>query len=411
MRIGIKATQIVEGGGQKHLEKLLAFYPQEKGTRLVVFLSERQRGFDLPTRDDIDYRYYDDPGNGLFKRLIFEQITLRRLIREEAIDLLFEPGNLGMISRRIPRVMLIHNLAPFSNRFIKGEPWSSKIRLHLLRLATGMSSRRSRGLIHLTNFARDYVKGSIRIERVPQKVIYMGSESEPGSLIEGDEIRQRFGVEGELIFCCSHFYRYKNIMELVKAFRLLRQNQKRPMTLVIAGEHYDREYRNEICSFIESADMIDSVRLTGSLDSVTLRSLYRTCDLFVFPSALESASLILLEALQAGAPIAASDNELCREVLGDAAVFFDSNDPERIEHTIAEALSSRPGLSELQERAIARSKEFSWLKTANETDRFICEIMSVVRPAQMGRKRAVLKRTPGEISRESARHQLLEKNQ
>ncbi len=411
MRIGIKATHIVEGGGQKHLEKLLAFYPQEKGTRLVVFLSERQRSFDLPHRDDIDYRYYDDPGNGLFKRLIFEQVTLRRLVREEAIDLLFEPGNFGMISRRIPRVMLIHNLAPFSSSLTRKLPWSSKIRLHILCFATGLSSRRSRGVIHLTDFARDYVKDRIRIERVPQKVIYMGSDSEPGSLMTGDEVKKRFGVEGELLFCCSHFYRYKNIMELVKAFRLLRQNQKRPMTLIIAGEHYDREYRNDIWSFVESADMTDSVRLTGSLDSVTLRSIYRACDLFVFPSALESASLILLEALQAGAAIAASDTELCKEVLGDAAVFFDSNDPERIEHAIAKALSSPSKLSELRERAMARSEEFSWLKTAAETDKFICEIMSIEKPTQMGRKRAVLKRTPGETSREAARHQISEKNQ
>jgi len=411
MRIGIKATQIVEGGGRKHLEKLLAYYPQETGTKLVVFLSERQRDFDLPKREDIDYRYFDDPGEGLIKRILFEQVTLRRLIRYENIDLLFEPGNLGMVSRRIPRVMLLHNLAPFSASFIKGEPWASKLRLHLLRFGTRLSSRRSRGIIHLTDFARDYVRDKLSIERVPQRVVYMGSDREPGSLIEREELNRKYRIEGQLIFSCSHFYRYKNIFELVKAFRLLRQNSKRQMTLVIAGEHYDREYRDEIRSFIESADMIDCIKLIGSVDSLTLRSFYSNCDLFVFPSKLESASLILLEALQSGAAIAASDTSLCREVLQDAAVFFDQSDPESIEYAMAKALSSETVLNDLRAKALARSEDFSWLKTATETDRFICEILSADRPNQMGRKRAVLKRTPGEVNRESARQHLVENKQ
>ena len=376
MKIGIKATQIVEGGGQRHLEKLLHNYPCRPNTHLTVFLSDRQQKFDFPTRHDITYRYFETPGKGLIKRLIWEQTTLRRHIKRENIDVLFEPGNLGLFSRKIPRVMLIHNLAPFSRTFISTEPPLSKLRLYLLRLATKLSARRAKGIIHLTKFAQSFVNRTLGSSRIPQRVIYMGNDSQEGKALSRSEIYKKYEIKGKLIFSSSHIYRYKNIMELVQAFKLLKERSDQELTLAIAGEPYDKSYTAEITAYIHDHKLEESVRMLGSIDFGILLSFYAACDLFVFPSEFESASLILLEALRMGAPIAASNTALCREVLEDAAVFFDPNDPESMCQTMSNLLRDRILREALRKLALRRSRQFSWKSTAGNTDKFLCDVMS-----------------------------------
>ncbi|MCK4657239.1 MAG: glycosyltransferase family 4 protein [candidate division Zixibacteria bacterium] len=374
MKIGIKATQIVEGGGLKHLDRFLECFPENEDSRIVVFLSDRQRNFDLPDRDDVTYRYSRWAGEGTLRRIFWEQVSLRHHLRRENIDVLFEPGNFGMISKRIPRVVLVHSLAPFSRDFIAGEPLLSRLRLHLLRIMTKLSTRKAKGVIHLTEFARSYVSDDLQLGAVPQRIVYMGIDREPGRIINRSDLDQRFNVTGKLIFSCSHIYRYKNILELIKAFRLLRDRLDEPLTLVLAGEQYDKNYTEEIRAYIEDNSLEANVRLAGSLCSVTVQSLYAACDLFVFPSQLESASLILLEAMQMGAPIAASDTSLCREVLEDSAVYFDPKNPQSIYETMARVLEDGNLCSVLRSASRSRAESFSWKKTAEETYRFICEV-------------------------------------
>lgn len=377
MKIGIKATQIVEGGGLKHLERFLECFPENEDSRIVVFLSDRQRSFDLPDRDDVTYRYSEQAGKGPLRRIFWEQVSLRRHLRRENIDVLFEPGNFGMISKKIPRVVLIHNLAPFSRDFIASEPLLSKLRLHLLRIMTKLSTRKAKGVIHLTEFARSFVSDDLQLGAIPQRTVYMGIDCEPGRIINRSDLDRRFNLTGKLIFSCSHIYRYKNVLELIQAFRLLRDRLDEPLTLVLAGEQYDKNYTEEICAYIEDNSLEASVQLTGSLSSVTVLSLYAACDLFVFPSQLEAASLILLEAMQMGAPIAASDTSLCREVLEDAAIYFDTKNPQSICETMAKILEDESLCSALRSASRVRAESFSWKKTAEETYRFICKVASL----------------------------------
>lgn len=377
MKIGIKATHIVEGGGRKHLEKLLGNYPRRPNTQIVVFLSSNQQHFDFPARDDVTYRYFETPGKGMLHRLIWEQTTLRKHIRNSEIDVLFEPGNLGMFSRKIPRVMLIHNLAPFSPGFIQSEPILSKMRLHLLKMATRLSASRSRGIIHLTRYAQSYVNNVLGAYCIPQRVIYMGSDRDGHAAINRQEVDRQFDISGKLIFSCSHIYRYKNVKELVQAFKLLRDRSKFDYTLLIAGEPYDTAYTREIANYISENGISDSVKLIGSVKPRLLHSLYAACDLFVFPSTLESASLILLEAMRMGAPIAASDMQLCREVLDDAALYFDASNPLAICECIENALADDVLSSALRKLALQRSRHYSWKKTARLTDEFIHDVIAI----------------------------------
>jgi len=374
MKIGIKATQIVDGGGRKHLEKLLRYFPRRAGTEIVVYMSPIQEQFDLPSRIDIKYRVFDFPGRGLLARVIWEQFLFGRQLSRDGIDVLFEPGNFGRIFSSVPRVMLIHNIAPFSDQFIENEPPLSRLRLKTLNLMTRLSARKSKGVIHLTNFARNFVADSLKLDRTPQRVIYMGSDK-PLSRLSGRKLlNTRFKIEGKLIFSCSHLYRYKNTFELVRAYREFRDCYSKASTLIIAGRLYDRKYAEEIRDYIDYNGLSGHVILTGQLDTPTILSLYSACDLFVFPSELESASLILLEALQMAAPIAAAYSDLCKEVLDEAAVYFDPRNTNSIFESMYKVLTNDGLRGGLKRAARRRAIHFDWRKTAQQTECFLCDI-------------------------------------
>ncbi len=406
MRIGIKATQLVDGGGRRHLEKLLQYFPREQDTQIVVFLSNAQRDFDLPKRNDIEYRFYSFPARSLLHRLLWEQTVLRRELKRLDIDILFEPGNLGMMGSPVPRILLIHNLAPFSPEFIAGESLLSRLRLHMLRLATRLSMKSASGVIHLTDFARSFVADSLDLNNIPQRVIYMGTDRHVSKLTTRRNIEKQFNIEGQLIFCCSHIYRYKNILEVVQAFDLLRRSSGRQMTLVLAGECYDKRYAREIRDYISSHDLESQVRMVGSVDYSTLAGLYSSCDLFIFPSWLESASLILIEALQAGAPIVASNTRLCAEVLDEAALFFDPHDPSSICDAAKRVLDDDALRSGLRRSAKHRAEFFSWRRTAEMTAEFIREVSGHPATEYMERQSSSHQTTPvAEDNKQLIEHQ------
>ena len=85
----------------------------------------------------------------------------------------------------------------------------------------------------------------------------------------------------------------------------------------------------------------------------------------VFPSLYEGFGLPPLEALACGCPVASSDAGSLPEVLGDAAVLFDPEDPSAIAAGVAEALDRAAELSAL---GPPRTAAFTWEATARAHD-------------------------------------------
>ena len=74
--------------------------------------------------------------------------------------------------------------------------------------------------------------------------------------------------------------------------------------------------------------------LTGFVSDRELAALYRSCELFVFPSLYEGPGLPILEAMTCGAPVAASGTSAMPELLGDTEATFDPADPADIARCI-----------------------------------------------------------------------------
>jgi glycosyltransferase involved in cell wall biosynthesis len=107
--------------------------------------------------------------------------------------------------------------------------------------------------------------------------------------------------------------------------------------------------------------------LTGFVDDRMLAALYRTCELFIFPSLYEGAGLPILEAMTCGAPVAASNTSSIPELLGDLEGTFDPADPGDIAACVQRVLESPELLASLRRRSQERVALYTWRRVAERT--------------------------------------------
>jgi glycosyltransferase involved in cell wall biosynthesis len=114
---------------------------------------------------------------------------------------------------------------------------------------------------------------------------------------------------------------------------------------------------------IESRNLL----LTGFVSDRDLAALYRSCELFVFPSLYEGAGLPILEAMTCDAPVASSNASAMPELLGDLDATFDPTDPADIARCIREVFETPGKLEALRERSRKRVALYTWERVARRT--------------------------------------------
>jgi glycosyltransferase involved in cell wall biosynthesis len=171
---------------------------------------------------------------------------------------------------------------------------------------------------------------------------------------------------GFLLYVGGVDYR-KNLEGAIRAYAELPAAMRDAHQLVIAC-NLAQHLRFSLRAFaqglgIESRNLL----LTGFVSDRDLAALYRSCELFVFPSLYEGAGLPILEAMTCGAPVAASNTSAMPELLGDTEATFDPADPADIARTVREVLETPGKLDALRERSRRRVELFTWERVASRT--------------------------------------------
>ena len=118
----------------------------------------------------------------------------------------------------------------------------------------------------------------------------------------------------------------------------------------------------------------DQVRCESGSDQ-ELAARYRAAAAFIYPSKYEGFGLSPLEAMNHGCPVVCSNGGSIPEVVGDAGVYFDPNNPEELRTALERVVTTKTLQADLRARGYARLAAFSWDKCAAETARIYREIL------------------------------------
>jgi phosphatidyl-myo-inositol alpha-mannosyltransferase len=158
----------------------------------------------------------------------------------------------------------------------------------------------------------------------------------------------------------------KGIIELLKAYRILRKAGCDCRLLVVGSGPLEREARRYVAT-----RRLGDVEFLGRVSDDEKAQLFKTADVYVAPATgRESFGIVLLEAMAAGAPIVASDIHGYKGVVrrGEQALLVPPRDRKALAAALARVLADRELRARLGAAGEARAQEFSWERVTAKVD-------------------------------------------
>ena len=177
-----------------------------------------------------------------------------------------------------------------------------------------------------------------------------------------DEIRKKHGVNDKYVLFVGTLQPRKNIARLIEAFSKL---NKSDLNLVIVGKKGWKF--EEILAAPEKFGVGNKVKFLDSVTDEDLPAFYKNAICFVLPSLYEGFGLPVLEAMQYGCPVIASNVSSLPEAGGNAALYVDPLDAGDIAKKLELMINDNDLRQKFIKRGYVQVKKFSWEKTARET--------------------------------------------
>ncbi|HVM11015.1 MAG TPA: glycosyltransferase family 1 protein [Actinomycetota bacterium] len=233
----------------------------------------------------------------------------------------------------------------------------------LFRAGTWRAARKADALITVSeNTASDLIRFyGVEPDRV--HVIPLAA-SLPETTGAGTETLERLRVRPPYVLFVGTLEPRKNLVRLVRAYRRAVAEGGFPHQLVLAGPLGWHPQR--LLAELKGGGPGEVV-LAGRTRTEDLDTLYRSAEIFAYPSLYEGFGLPVLEAMVRGVPVLTSTSSSLPEVAGDAALSVNPRSVTAIAEALAELMSNGPERERLSKAGLARAESSSWTRTANET--------------------------------------------
>lgn len=374
--IGIDATNLRAGGGVTHLMELLrAVQPAKQHIDRIVVWGGKPTLKALQAQPWLTKCNPPASDKGLLQRTFWQRYRLSQAARDEGCDVLFVPGG-SYAGNFHPVVTMSQNLLPFEMHELCRYGWTFfTLKLLLLRWVQSRSFQKTDGVIFLTEYARDVVLRVTRRLRGQTCIVPHGLNPRFNKAPKLQRaIAEYDDAHPYRVLYVSIIDQYKHQWHVVEAVAALRKLGF-PIVLDLVGPAYPPALKR----LNQTIDRLDFerrwVHYQGAIPFNELHLRYAQADLGLFASSCENMPNILLETMASGLPIACSNRGPMPEVLGQAGVFFNPEQPDDIARSLRELIELPQTRTELARASFERAQAYSWVRCAEETFRFLVGVI------------------------------------
>ena len=191
----------------------------------------------------------------------------------------------------------------------------------------------------------------------PTKVIYNPLTLKPGGPSKGDS--KRFLAVGRF----SH--RHKGFDLLIEAFNSFAKDNKEWVLDIVGEGCEETAYRKLIKQYqLES-------RITIHPFTNQIQQHYSNAQVYVLSSRWEGMPLVLMEAMSHGLPIVSSDLPVCKEIMGDFAIYFKNGNINDLARSLKDA--TEIDWEKKSKEALTIAKRFDITTISNQWRKLIDE--------------------------------------
>jgi glycosyltransferase involved in cell wall biosynthesis len=283
---------------------------------------------------------------------IWEQVVLPHKLGERA--LLWSPANTGPLLVR-NQIVTIHDVSVIEHP----EWFESRFAAWYARLLPRLASQ-ARMIITNSEYSRQRI---VEILQVPPRKIALvpcGVDRvffSPQPIGVQEKVKAKYNLPEHYILFVGSISPRKNLSRLLEAWQGIARRYPR-YGLVIAGSH------GPTLREIDAGRDAQQVHWLGYVDNEDMPALYSAARLFAMPSLYEGFGLPVLEAMACGTPVIAARVGALHEVAGNAALFFDPDNPGELAQLITQVLDNPDLQASLLKAGLERSSSYPWEETA-----------------------------------------------
>jgi len=265
--------------------------------------------------------------------------------------------------RRGPVVLTCNDLIPWTFYKKRTPTWKANVR----------SIRQIRNIIAISEFTKNELMVHLGIQEERIHVIPDGVDREVFHPLPNPVRPAYLDPEDKILLYVGSEERRKNLTVVLEALQDLIKEMPH-VKLIKAGSPGIAISRDNCLSEIKRRCLEKHVIFRGTISDEELRDLYNIADAFVFPSLCEGFGLPPLEALACGCPVIASDRSSIPEVVGDAGILLDPEDPDVWRNAMYHVLDEQAMRENMRQKSIQRAAMFSWENCAQKTFKLYQEI-------------------------------------
>jgi len=168
------------------------------------------------------------------------------------------------------------------------------------------------------------------------------------------------------ILFVGRFESRKGLLDLLKAYRILRKTGCQCRLLVVGGGPQEREARRYIMT-----RRMGGVEFLGRVSDEERDALFKTADVYVSPATgRESFGIVLLEAMAAGTAIVCSDIHGYKGVVrrDRDALLVPPREPKALASAIGRLIANDDLRAEMAASGVERAAEFSWERVTSKVE-------------------------------------------
>lgn len=292
-------------------------------------------------------------------RIWWDFVLLPKMLRKLKIDAAIFPKNVVPFFTGCRCFVVIHDLAYFDDK-LGAYPFLDTFYMRILipksvRGATGafaVSENTKRDVIRYTKC--DPEKITITYEAADKSY----RPIKETSILE--QVKRKYSLPEKFIMYVGSLSPRKNIIRLLEAFSLIREKIPHYFVLTASKSWKDAD----VYKSMERLNLRDRIHELGYVEQQDMPCLYNLADAYVYPSLYEGFGLPILEAMQSGCPVVASDATSIPEVAGNAATLVDPLDTKALADGIYQILTDQRLREKLINSGFKQAEKFSWDRCA-----------------------------------------------
>ena len=295
-----------------------------------------------------------------FSQALWYHVKAAWVVRRWQADVWLQPYGFASFFSTTPQTLIVHDLAPFH---LPGDlPWYH--RWHY-RLFTKTALKKAKTLADVSQTTRTDLQQLFPFSANRPIALLPGAPREGFHPLDWEEkkaVKEQYTGGHEYLLVAGSIHPRKNLLTVLKAFSLFKKWQKTNMKLVIVGRW---AWQNEgLQEKLKTYKYRDDLVITGYVADEVLFRLTGAAYTLIYPSRLEGFGLPLLEAMQSGVPVIASDHPALRETGGDAAIYFAAEKPEELYEQCLRLYKDEQLKKQLIDAGHQQAARYSWHTTA-----------------------------------------------